>query len=103
MSSYAFHCMGGLANQMLQTTFAILLTSKGKELFLTNWRYFEFPSVWSRQQNPITHLNSYYFSDYFRLIIIMPFLLNRAINISLLKDTFVNNLITTCNLTQKNQ
>lgn len=98
----AFHCMGGLANQMLQATFAIL-TSKGEELFLTNWKYFEFPSVWSRQQNPITHLNSYYFSDYFRLTMIMPFLLDRAINILSLKDAFVNNLITTCNLTRKSQ
>ncbi|PKY62093.1 hypothetical protein RhiirA4_334440 [Rhizophagus irregularis] len=44
----AFHCMGGLANQMLQATFSIL-TSKGEGLFLTNWKYFEFPSVWSRQ------------------------------------------------------
>lgn len=34
---------------------------------------------------------------------IMPFLLNHTINIFSLKDTFVNNLIITCNLIQKSQ
>ena len=48
---------------MLQATFSIL-TSKGEKSFLTIWKCFEFPNIWSRQQNPITHLNSYYFSDY---------------------------------------
>ena len=33
----------------------------------------------------------------------MPFLLDRAINILSLKETFVNNLIVTCNLTQEIQ
>ena len=94
--------MGGLANQMLQATFSIL-TSKGEESFLTIWKCFEFPNIWSRQQNPITHLGSYYFSDYFRLTMIMPFLLNRAINVLLLKDTFIHNVIMTCNFTQKIQ
>jgi len=70
--------MGGLANQMLQATFAIL-TTKGEDSFLTNWRCFEFPSTWSRQKNPITHLGSYFFSDYLRLTMIMPFLIDRAI------------------------
>jgi hypothetical protein len=36
--------MGGLANQMLQATFEIL-TFKREELFLINWKCFEFPST----------------------------------------------------------
>ncbi|RGB25373.1 hypothetical protein C1646_771828, partial [Rhizophagus diaphanus] len=89
---YAFHCMGGLANKMLQSTFTIL-TSKGEESFLIFWKHFEFPNIWSRQQNPITHLNSYFFSDYLRLTMIMPFLIDRTINNNnLLKETFINHV-----------
>ncbi len=98
----AFHCMGGLANQMLQATFAILMT-KEEESFLTNWRCFEFPSTWSQQQNPITHFGSYFFSDYLRLTMIMPFLIDRAININLLKETFINHSLISCNLFRKKQ
>ena len=43
----AFHCMGGLAKEMLQATFEIL-SSTGEDEFLKIWRNFEFPSVWSR-------------------------------------------------------
>ncbi|PKY62311.1 hypothetical protein RhiirA4_488574, partial [Rhizophagus irregularis] len=99
----AFHCMGGLANKMLQSTFTIL-TSKGEESFLNFWKHFEFPNIWSRQQNPITHLNSYFFSDYLRLTMIMPFLIDRTINNNnLLKETFINHVVTSCNLSRKNQ
>ncbi|PKC53644.1 hypothetical protein RhiirA1_478874 [Rhizophagus irregularis] len=96
-----FHCMGGLASNILQETFSIL-TTKGEELFLTIWKCFEFPSTWSRQQSPITHLNSYFFSDYLHLTMIMPFLINRAINVNLLKDNFVNHISISYNL-RRNQ
>ncbi|PKY33394.1 hypothetical protein RhiirB3_532461 [Rhizophagus irregularis] len=86
---------------MLQETFSIL-TTKGEELFLTIWKCFEFPSTWSRQQSPITHLNSYFFSDYLHLTMIMPFLINRAINVNLLKDNFVNYISISYNL-RRNQ
>lgn len=98
----SFHCMGGLANQMLQATFTIL-TSKGEESFLTIWKCFEFPNTWSRQQNPITHLGSYFFSDYLRLTMIMPFLIDRAFNINSLKDTFIDCVLISCNLSRKKQ
>ncbi|PKC56990.1 hypothetical protein RhiirA1_473195 [Rhizophagus irregularis] len=88
----AFHCMGGLANNMLQETFSVL-TSKGEEAFLNTWKYFEFPSRWSRQQNSITHLNFYFFSDYLRLTMIMPFLVDWAIDINLLKESFTNHML----------
>jgi len=88
----AFHCIGGLAKEMLQLTFKIL-SSAGEERFLNVWRNFEFPTVWSRQQNPITHLDSYFFSDYLRLSMIMPFIINRSLSISMLNKTFVEYLI----------
>jgi hypothetical protein len=78
---------------MLQSTFEIL-TSIGENEFLKVWHNFEHPSVWSRQQNPITHLNSYFFSDYLRLSMIMPFLINRSlISTSMLNKKFVEFLI----------
>jgi hypothetical protein len=97
----AFHCIGGLAKEMLQATFEIL-TATGEEEFLKTWRNFEFPSTWSRQQNPVTHLGSYFFSDYLRLSMIMPFIINRAItNITMLNKAFVEYLIKAC-VTTKN-
>jgi|GEM_PF-3337476 len=96
----AFHCMGGLAKEMLQATFEIL-SSAGEDEFLKTWRNFEFPSVWSRQQNPITHLGSYFFSDYLRLSMIMPFLINQSLSISMVNKTFVEYLIETSNITKR--
>uniref|UniRef100_U9UC83 Uncharacterized protein n=1 Tax=Rhizophagus irregularis (strain DAOM 181602 / DAOM 197198 / MUCL 43194) TaxID=747089 RepID=U9UC83_RHIID len=98
----AFHCIGGIVKEMLQATFEIL-NSIGENEFLNVWRNFEYPSVWSRQQNPISHLNSYFFSDYLRLSMIMPFLINRAItNVTLLNKPFTEHLIKVYNIT-KNQ
>ncbi|CAG8717054.1 5297_t:CDS:2, partial [Funneliformis mosseae] len=95
----AFHCMGGLAKEMLQSTFEIL-SSKGETEFLKVWHNFEFPPYWSRQQNPITHLGSYFFSDYLRLSMIMPFLINRVLHITMLNKTFVEYMIKTCTITK---
>ncbi|PKY57872.1 hypothetical protein RhiirA4_429309 [Rhizophagus irregularis] len=98
----AFHCMGGIAKEMLQATFEIL-TAMGEEVFLKTWRNFEFPSTWSRQQNPITHLDLYFFSDYLHLSMIMPFFINRVItNVTLLNKPFTEHLIKVYNIT-KNQ
>ncbi|CAB4432429.1 unnamed protein product [Rhizophagus irregularis] len=76
----AFHCMGGIAKEMLQATFEIL-TAMGEEVFLKTWRNFEFPST----------------------CMIMPFLINRAItNVTLLNKPFTEHLIKIYNIT-KNQ
>ncbi|UZO24593.1 uncharacterized protein OCT59_016889 [Rhizophagus irregularis] len=97
----AFHCIGGLAKEMLQSTFGIL-NSIGENEFLNVWRNFEYPSVWSRQQNPISHLNSYFFSDYLRLSMIMPFLINRSlISTSMLNRTIVEFLIEESKFTKR--
>ncbi|CAG8726471.1 6401_t:CDS:2, partial [Funneliformis mosseae] len=85
--------------EMLQLTFEIL-SSKGETEFLKVWHDFEFPSYWSRQQNPITHLGSYFFSDYLCLSMIMLFLINRALHITMLNKTFVEYIIETCTITK---
>jgi len=95
----AFHCMGGLAKEMLQKTFEILSTT-GEDEFLKIWHNFEFPSTWAHQQNPITHLGSYFFSDYLRLSMIMPFLINRAISTTMLNKAFIEHLIKSCATTK---
>ncbi|CAB5360472.1 unnamed protein product [Rhizophagus irregularis] len=97
----AFHCIGGLAKEMLQSTFGIL-NSIGENEFLNVWRNFEYPSVWSCQHNPISHLNSYFFSDYLRLSMIMPFLINRSlISTSMLNRTIVEFLIEESKFTKR--
>ncbi|CAG8737808.1 22742_t:CDS:2 [Rhizophagus irregularis] len=89
----AFHCVGGLAREMLQATFQTFSTI-GENAFLEIWHNFEFPPTWSRQQNPITHLGSYFFSDCLCLCMIMPFLIYRAIsNTAMLNKAFVEHLI----------
>jgi hypothetical protein len=96
----AFHCVGGLAREMLQATFQTFSTI-GENAFLEIWHNFEFPPTWSRQQNPITHLGSYFFSDCLHLCMIMPFLINRAIsNTAMLNKAFVEHLIKVCEITK---
>ncbi|CAH1771506.1 3297_t:CDS:1, partial [Entrophospora sp. SA101] len=73
----------------------------GEDEFLKIWHNFEFPSTWARQQNPITHLGSYFFSDYLHLSMIMPFLINRAISTTMLNKAFIEHLITSCATTKK--
>jgi hypothetical protein len=75
----AFHAVAGLGGRLLNITLESF-TRDGEANFLTVWKSFEFPSYWSRQQNPISHRNSYFMSDTLRLAIMMPFLLRRCLN-----------------------
>ncbi|CAB4410739.1 unnamed protein product [Rhizophagus irregularis] len=79
-----FHCFAGKANRLLIATFG-LLTNSGEDTFTRIWKFFEVPSCWSRRQNPITHLASYFMSDILRLIMIIPFILRRCLTSDLLK------------------
>ncbi|GBC28437.2 hypothetical protein GLOIN_2v1480079 [Rhizophagus irregularis DAOM 181602=DAOM 197198] len=75
----AFHCIGGLAKEMLQSTFGIL-NSIGENKFLNVWRNFEYPSV----------------------CMIMPFLINRSlISTSMLNRTIVEFLIEESKFTKR--
>ncbi|GBC15840.2 hypothetical protein GLOIN_2v1764038 [Rhizophagus irregularis DAOM 181602=DAOM 197198] len=79
-----FHCFAGKANRLLIATFG-LLTNSGEDTFTRIWKFFEVPSCWSRRQNPITHLASYFMSDILRLTMIIPFILRRCLTSDLLK------------------
>ncbi|CAJ0750133.1 13749_t:CDS:2 [Entrophospora sp. SA101] len=87
------------AKEMLQKTFEILSTT-GEDEFLKIWHNFELPSTWACQQNPITHLGSYFFSNYLHLSMIMPFLINRAISTTVLNKAFIEHLIKSCATTK---
>jgi hypothetical protein len=52
-----------------------LLSPLGKQAFISNLHSYPLPHGWSRFQNPIDHLSSYFFSDYARLMAIGPFLI----------------------------
>ncbi|CAB4412070.1 unnamed protein product [Rhizophagus irregularis] len=79
-----FHCFAGKANRLLIATFG-LLTNSGEDTFTRIWKFFEVPSCWSRRQNPITQLASYFMSDILRLTMIIPFILRRCLTSDLLK------------------
>lgn len=79
-----FHCFAGKAHRLLSSTFK-LLSNIGEGIFINAWKSFENPSCWSKQQNPITHLASYFMSDILRLVMIIPFILKRCLTSDLLK------------------
>jgi len=87
----AFHAMAGLGGRLLNITLESL-TKDGKNDFLKFWKLFEFPSHWSRQQNPITHRNSYFMSDVLRLTIVMPFLLRSCLKVRSVKDNIIKSI-----------
>jgi hypothetical protein len=86
-----FHMLAGLGGRLLNSTFEIF-TKEGLNAFITTWKSFEIPSTWSRQQNPITHRQSYFMFDILRLMMIFPFLLNRFLNVDIIKDDVIQEL-----------
>ncbi|CAB5358408.1 unnamed protein product [Rhizophagus irregularis] len=92
-----FHCFAGKANRLLIATFR-LLTNSGEDTFTRTWKFFEVPSCWSRQQNPITHLACYFMSDILRLTMIIPFILYRCLTTNLLKHEVLTNMKERMNL-----
>ncbi|CAB4433969.1 unnamed protein product [Rhizophagus irregularis] len=92
-----FHCFAGKANRLLIATFR-LLTNSGEDTFTRTWKFFEVPSCWSRQQNPITHLACYFMSDILRLTMIIPFILYRCLTTNLLKREVLTNMKERMNL-----
>jgi hypothetical protein len=87
----AFHAVAGLGGRLLNITLESF-TRDGEAKFLTVWKSFEFPSYWTRQQNPISHRNSYFMSDTLRLAIMMPFLLRRCLNNRSIKDNIIQRI-----------
>ncbi|GES76619.1 hypothetical protein GLOIN_2v1790940 [Rhizophagus clarus] len=63
-----------------------LFSQKGEDKFIKAWKNFEKPKKWSRLPNPISHNASFMMSDYLRLTMIMPFILNSFLETSSLKE-----------------
>ncbi|PKY56360.1 hypothetical protein RhiirA4_476609, partial [Rhizophagus irregularis] len=80
-----YHATAGKIGRLLKITMN-LLSLEGETAFLTTWKNFEKPSVWCRLPNPISHHESFMMSDYLRLAMIMPFILNRFLKPSHLKS-----------------
>ena len=72
----AYHAVSGKIARLMEITMD-LLSESGKNLFIKNWKYFEFPSTWSKMPSPTSHSRSHFMSDYQRFTMIVPFILNR--------------------------
>ena len=70
----SYHAVAGKLQRLMECTFSILKPN-GEVAFLDHWKNLETPSGWCRLPNPITHRNSFMFSDCMRLAMVMPFLL----------------------------
>lgn len=80
-----YHATAGKIGRLLKLT-CELFSQEGKDEFIKVWKSFEKPKKWSRLPNPISHHSSFMMSDYLRLAMIMPFMLNSFLKISSLKE-----------------
>ncbi|GET02425.1 hypothetical protein GLOIN_2v1790940 [Rhizophagus clarus] len=80
-----YHATAGKIGRLLKLT-CKLFSQKGEDEFIKAWKNFEKPKKWSRLPNPISHNASFMMSDYLRLIMIMPFILNSFLGTSSLKE-----------------
>ncbi|CAB4379034.1 unnamed protein product [Rhizophagus irregularis] len=80
-----YHATAGKIGWLLKLTCELFL-QEGEDDFVKIWKNFEIPKKWSRLPNPISHYNSFMMSDLLRLAMIMPFLLNRFLKESSLKN-----------------
>src|SRR5204862_5374930 len=80
-----YHATAGKIGRLLKLT-CELFSQEGEGDFIKTWKDFEKPKKWSRIPNPISYRDSFMMSDYLRLAMIMPFLLNSFLKISSLKD-----------------
>jgi hypothetical protein len=86
-----YHVTAGKIGRLLKLT-CELFSQEGENDFIKTWKDFEKPKTWSRIPNPISHRESFMMSDYLRLAIIMPFILNRFLKITSLKNNEAKNI-----------
>ncbi|PKK72132.1 hypothetical protein RhiirC2_777545 [Rhizophagus irregularis] len=82
---YVYHATAGKIGRLLKLT-CELFSQKGEDEFIKAWKNLEKPKKWSRLPNPISHNASFMMSDYLRLAMIMPFILNSFLESSSLKE-----------------
>lgn len=78
-----YHATAGKIGRLLGLT-CELFSREGENDFIKTWKDFEKPKKWSRLPNPISHRDSFMMSDYLRLAMIMPYILQRFLKVSLL-------------------
>ena len=71
-----YHATAGKILRFLKITIDAF-SPDGKVAFITTWKLFEYPRVWSKLPNPISHIDSFMMSDCLRLAMVIPFILNR--------------------------
>jgi hypothetical protein len=86
-----YHATAGKIGRLLNLT-CELFSQEGENDFIKVWKDFEKPKIWSRIPNPISHRESFMMSDYLRLAMIMPFILNQFLKISSLKNREAKNI-----------
>jgi len=100
-----YHATAGKIRRLLKLT-CELFSQEGENDFIEVWKAFKKPKNWSHLPNPISHHASFMMSDYFRLAMIMPFLLNEFLKDSSLKTNEViaikNRMNINRNLVSKN-
>ncbi|GES95217.1 hypothetical protein GLOIN_2v1790377 [Rhizophagus clarus] len=84
-----YHATAGKIRQLLKLM-CELFSQKGEDEFIKAWKNFEKPKKWSRLPNSISHNASFMMSDYLRLAMIMPFILNKS------RINMAKNVIITC-------
>jgi hypothetical protein len=80
-----YHATAGKIRRLLKLT-CKLFSQEGEKDFINNWKFFEKPKNWSRLPNPISHHDSFMMSDYLRLAMIMPFILQNFLKVTSLKN-----------------
>ncbi|CAG8552274.1 7392_t:CDS:2 [Gigaspora margarita] len=70
----AYHALAGKAARLLDITLRCLNTN-GEVAWLKCWKDIKKPARWSRMPNPLTHRQSFTFSDTLRLAMLIPFIL----------------------------
>ena len=86
-----YHAVSGKVARFLECTCSIL-TPQGESSIIQYWKAFETPRKWARLPNPIKHRHSFMMSDVLRLLMILPFILQRCLNLNSIKREY---LITT--------
>ncbi|GBB87224.1 hypothetical protein RclHR1_13670005 [Rhizophagus clarus] len=71
-----YHATAGKVLRFLKITIDAL-SLEGKSSFIIFWRSFDYPRIWQKLPNPISHINSFMMSDCLRLGMMIPFIFNR--------------------------
>src|SRR6266508_5758813 len=84
----AYYAIAGKIGRLLKLTCKLFI-QEGENNFIKIWKTFEKSKNWVRLPNLISHHASFMMSDYLRLAIIMPFLLQNFLNDSSLNNNDV--------------